>query len=215
MHVFCFFKTFALGQAFQTYLHKNISSLVFSDEKQANIPSSSFIILEDPTPQELEIYKNFYGICLYASPDLVSYTKEFPHLIFLQKPIYLPFLVQIFLEQAQKSMLLTTSNTHESLKIGPYHYKKLQRSLLDLSQHKTISLTEKEAALLDFLSMRSDGYATRAELLENIWKFRNDISTRTLESHIYTLRKKIEPNPNSPEYLLTKEGGYCLKYEFV
>ncbi|HQS83974.1 MAG TPA: helix-turn-helix domain-containing protein [Alphaproteobacteria bacterium] len=213
MHVFCLFKTAPLSQGFQTYLHKNISPLSLSKgEQEESVSPSSFILLEDPTAQELDDYKDSYGICLHMD-TLSTHNREFPHFIFLQKPIYLPALLQIFLERVQKLTLSSNLNLHESLKIGPFLYKKLQRSLFDLSQNKTVSLTEKEAALIDFLSSRPNGGATRGELLENIWKFRDDISTRTLESHIYTLRQKIEPNPNSPQYLLTKEGGYCLNYE--
>ncbi len=215
MHVFCFFKTPSLSQGFQAYLKKNIPSItVFQNGQEIGCPQpSSFVLLEDPTSEELKIYKDFWGISLETQPSLATHTHNFPHFIFLQKPIYLPLLLKVFLEHAQKSTLSSTLNSSDSFKIGSFIYKRLQRALLDLPQNQSLSLTEKEAAILDFLSSRPNGYATRSELLENIWHFREDISTRTLESHIYTLRQKIEPNPSSPQHLLTKEGGYCLKYE--
>ena len=96
MHVFCLFKTAPLSQGFQTYLYKNISPLTLSEVKrESSVSPSSFILLEDPTVQELGSYKDFYGICLHMDTTLSSHNKEFPHLIFLQKTIYLPYLLQI------------------------------------------------------------------------------------------------------------------------
>ncbi|MFA6018651.1 MAG: response regulator transcription factor [Rhodospirillales bacterium] len=71
-------------------------------------------------------------------------------------------------------------------------------------------LTGKEAAILIEL-FDADGAMGRETLLENIWGYGSNISTHTLETHIYRLRQKIEADPGEPQVLLTLEGGYLLK----
>lgn len=71
-------------------------------------------------------------------------------------------------------------------------------------------LTGKEAAILIEL-FEADGAVGRDALLENIWGYGANISTHTLETHIYRLRQKIEADPGEPQVLLTLEGGYLLK----
>jgi hypothetical protein len=71
-------------------------------------------------------------------------------------------------------------------------------------------LTEKEAAILSRL-LRADGaIIPKAALLADVWGYGPNVSTRTLETHIHRLRRKIEPDPKHPRKLLTEEGGYRL-----
>ena len=47
-----------------------------------------------------------------------------------------------------------------------------------------------------------------------VWGYNADVNTRTLDMHIVRLRKKIETNPDSPQYLQTVRGiGYKFVYE--
>ena len=73
-----------------------------------------------------------------------------------------------------------------------------------------IRLTEKEAAILLYLH-RADGRAVpRAELLGEVWGYSSTVTSHTLETHVYRLRRKIEPVPHTARLLLTDEGGYRL-----
>jgi hypothetical protein len=80
----------------------------------------------------------------------------------------------------------------------------------DVDTEANVRLTEKEAAILARL-MRAEGATlSRAELLADVWGYGPTVSTRTLETHIHRLRRKIEPDPERPRRLLTEEGGYRL-----
>ena len=57
--------------------------------------------------------------------------------------------------------------------------------------NQEIRLTEKEAALLDYLR-RKDAPVDRDTLLRDIWGYGEGISTHTLETHIYRLRQKLD-----------------------
>jgi two-component system alkaline phosphatase synthesis response regulator PhoP len=54
----------------------------------------------------------------------------------------------------------------------------------------------------------------REELMMEVWGYNADVNTRTLDMHIVRLRKKIENNADSPQYLQTVRGiGYKFVYE--
>lgn len=67
---------------------------------------------------------------------------------------------------------------------------------------ETVGLTEKEVDLLMYLAS-SRTPITRETLLEEVWNYQEGVSTHTLETHIYRLRQKIEPNPEVPVMLKT------------
>jgi hypothetical protein len=69
-------------------------------------------------------------------------------------------------------------------------------------------LTEKEAAILNRLMRAEGAIISKAALLADVWGYGPNVSTRTLETHIHRLRRKIEPDPRRPRRLLTEEGGY-------
>ncbi len=73
-----------------------------------------------------------------------------------------------------------------------------------------IRLTEKETDLLWYLKEKG-APASRDELLDQIWGYADDTETHTIETHIYRLRQKIEPDPSSPSILVTQDNGYALK----
>lgn len=73
----------------------------------------------------------------------------------------------------------------------------------------THSLTSRELKLLEIFHSRPHEVLSRNELLNAAWGVDYFGTTRTLDQHIAQLRKKIEPDPTSPQYLLTVHGvGY-------
>lgn len=76
---------------------------------------------------------------------------------------------------------------------------------------KAIDLTPTEFNLLALLIQRPSYTCTRNELLQNGLGYEYETTERALDSHIYHLRKKIEPDPNKPIYIETVYGvGYRL-----
>ena len=97
----------------------------------------------------------------------------------------------------------------DTLTIGPYVFDTEQRVLHDPVQDRRVRLTEKEAAILLHLS-QAGGPVERTTLLHEVWGYNDQITTHTLETHIYKLRQKIEVNPSDARLLLTEGGGYRL-----
>ncbi|NBX66474.1 MAG: winged helix family transcriptional regulator [Proteobacteria bacterium] len=75
---------------------------------------------------------------------------------------------------------------------------------------QAISLTDTEARLLAMLFDAGGVELDKEALLQRVWGYRPGLDTHTLETHIYRLRQKIEPNPTSPRFLMTTEAGYRL-----
>jgi len=97
--------------------------------------------------------------------------------------------------------------------IGPYSFRPGQKLLLDAARNRKIRLTDKEAAILKYL-YRADGRPVgRQTLLGEVWGYNAAVTTHTLETHIYRLRQKIEPDPANARLLVTEGGGYRLSDE--
>lgn len=69
----------------------------------------------------------------------------------------------------------------------------------------------KEFEILKFLLAHKNETVSRNELLEKIWGYEGQPTTRTVDNFILKLRQKIEENPNHPTIILTAHGiGYKL-----
>jgi DNA-binding response OmpR family regulator len=73
-----------------------------------------------------------------------------------------------------------------------------------------VRLTDKEAHILKYLYRAGSKPVSREELLAEVWGYNAHVTTHTLETHVYRLRQKIEPDPNKMRLILTEIGGYRL-----
>ena len=72
-----------------------------------------------------------------------------------------------------------------------------------------VALTPKEFDLLLALMDRAGAVVPRSDLLRAVWGYQQDISTRTLDIHVFELRAKLEPNPAQPVHIITvRKTGY-------
>lgn len=80
--------------------------------------------------------------------------------------------------------------------------------------NETVDLTVREYELLDYLASQKNQIFTREQLLEHVWGFEYFGDVRTVDVTIRRLREKIEADPSSPGYIMTKRGiGYYFKDE--
>jgi DNA-binding response OmpR family regulator len=80
-----------------------------------------------------------------------------------------------------------------------------------LRGREMIALRPKEYDLLLALVRRGGRVATRAELLSEVWGYRDDVLSRTVDTHVGELRRKLEHDPAEPRHLLTvRKVGYRL-----
>jgi DNA-binding response OmpR family regulator len=77
-----------------------------------------------------------------------------------------------------------------------------------------VALTEREVMLVRFFSENNGRVLTRGELLERVWGYTFDTSTRTLDTFVHRLRKHFEEDPRNPRHFHTVRGvGYRFTTE--
>jgi DNA-binding response OmpR family regulator len=94
-------------------------------------------------------------------------------------------------------------------RLGAYEFRPAAKVLVD-EKGKKIRLTEKETNILKYLYRAGEKAVSREELLAEVWGYNAGVTTHTLETHVYRLRQKIEPDPANARLLLTEQGGYKL-----
>jgi DNA-binding response OmpR family regulator len=74
-----------------------------------------------------------------------------------------------------------------------------------------VALRPREYDLLLALLDRAGGVATRDALLREVWGYERGVTSRTVDTHMAELRRKLEPDPAHPRHLLTvRKTGYRL-----
>lgn len=99
---------------------------------------------------------------------------------------------------AENSELITFQN----LIVNPARYEVSKDG-------KVIDLTLREFELLKFLAIQPGQIFTRETLLEKVWGYEYFGDVRTVDVTVRRLREKVEDNPASPNFIMTKRGvGY-------
>ncbi len=81
-----------------------------------------------------------------------------------------------------------------------------------LKAGETVALTPKEFDLLVALLRRHGAVASRLELMKEVWGHRAAVVSRTVDTHVAELRRKLEDDPSSPRHILTVwKAGYRLE----
>src|SRR5258706_7237911 len=72
-----------------------------------------------------------------------------------------------------------------------------------------VSMAAKELQLLHYLVDHRDRVVPREELLQNVWEYTSEASSRTIDVHVAWLRQKLEDTPQNPKHIQTIRGvGY-------
>lgn len=116
-----------------------------------------------------------------------------------EKPLHLQELVEMLVEAAKRHALMG-----QQVELGSWEvlYSSNQLKKSD----KTVSLTDKEMAIMHALIAARPGGVDKEALLHAIWGFSQDIDTHTLETHIYRLRQKL----GEESVIISTGGGYGL-----
>jgi DNA-binding response OmpR family regulator len=120
-----------------------------------------------------------------------------------------PFKFPVLLARMRAQLRQHEQSEYANFTLGPYTFKPVMKMLITEDERK-IRLTEKETNILKFLYRSTDGVVPRDILLHEVWGYNAGVTTHTLETHIYRLRQKIEPDPSNVRLLVTESGGYRL-----
>jgi DNA-binding response OmpR family regulator len=125
--------------------------------------------------------------------------------------LILPFTWRELLDRVRREANPATSGGRSmGAKFGDIHVDFL-RMQVSRSQNPVV-LTPQEFKLLRFFVDNPHRVLSRDELLNEVWGYNNYPSTRTVDNHVWMLRRKLEGKPACPVHFLTVQR---IGYKFV
>lgn len=123
-----------------------------------------------------------------------------------------PFSVRELMARVKANIRRTSADTptNESSDLITFQNLTINPSRYEVSKDdKVIDLTLREFELLKFLAIQPGQIFTRETLLEKVWGYEYFGDVRTVDVTVRRLREKVEDNPASPNFIMTKRGvGY-------
>lgn len=121
-----------------------------------------------------------------------------------------PFRLGVLLARLRAHLRQHAQSEDAVFAIGPYSFRPSAKILVETGSERKVRLTEKETAILKYLYRAGQRVIDRETLLHEVWGYNPGVTTHTLETHVYRLRQKIEPDPSDAKILVTDTGGYKL-----
>ena len=118
-----------------------------------------------------------------------------------------PFRLRELLARLRAQLRNHENSDDAALLLGGFRFSAASRSLTDAAGQR-VRLTEKEAAILKFLHRAGPVAVPRETLLAMVWGYNAKVSTHTLETHVYRLRRKL--GDPAGEIIATEGRGYRL-----
>lgn len=119
-----------------------------------------------------------------------------------------PFSNQLLAARINNALRQRLRITGGSHKIGGMDFRPDDRTITP-PDGEPIRLTQREVSLLRYMLQR-DRPVDRYTLLQDVFGYNARTQTHTVETHIYRLRRKIEPDPAKPSIIITEPTGYRL-----
>jgi two-component system, OmpR family, alkaline phosphatase synthesis response regulator PhoP len=112
---------------------------------------------------------------------------------------------------ARVEALLRRVNKENRINVRSFHFGDVEidfeRSEVRKAGHR-LALAAKELQLLRYLVNHRDRVVPREEILQEVWEYDSEVSSRTIDVHVAWLRQKLD-NPQNPKFIQTVRGkGY-------
>ena len=153
---------------------------------------------------------NYKILCIGEKNNFINLTNENYEISFIKVPFK-------FSELEKRVKNLFASLKSEKSKISQFKdFNYDYQNRLIQRDNKSLRLTEKENEIFNFLISQNDEYITREKLLSEIWNYNKEIDTHTLETHMYSLRKKIDEKLQLNNLIIYKEKkGYVINSDSI
>ncbi len=126
----------------------------------------------------------------------------------------IPFRFNDMFEIITNRLDLMKSQNERVQKFKMFTYDPRNRTLFN--KNILIRFTEKESNIFEYMLLNCNEYITKKVLLEKVWSYSEHIDTHTLETHIYSLRKKITKNLTLQRLINFEEKkGYILNKDLL
>ena len=130
---------------------------------------------------------------------------------YMTKPFGVKELLARIKARLRRSETYARNKPLDELELEPIHLD-LKNATAEHPDKGLLDLTTREVELIRYLYAQANSPVSRADLLENVWRYEHSTNTRTVDVHVSKLRSKIEINADNPNHLVTLHGvGYMLK----
>ncbi len=142
--------------------------------------------------------------------DLIETDKLKSKIVLLSIPLQFRDLYQ----RVSTTLEQINSQAARKLNFNSFTYDPSMRTLSNDNLY--LRFTEKESQIFNSLLDNSNVYISKKDLLKKVWSYNEDIDTHTLETHIYSLRKKIEINLLLKDLIVFEDNkGYFLNKKLL
>jgi DNA-binding response OmpR family regulator len=118
--------------------------------------------------------------------------------------------VEALLRRAQSSRGVADAEAQQIHRFGSVEVDPATRTVRRGRQ--TVELAPKEFDLLLCLLRAGGSVVPRLRVLREVWGYSSAVVTRTVDTHIAELRRKLEENPSSPRHIITvRKSGYRIR----
>jgi DNA-binding response OmpR family regulator len=121
-----------------------------------------------------------------------------------------PFRASELIARLRAQLRLSDHSEHAAIPVGHYSFRPGQKVMIDNQTNRKVRLTGTECSMLKRLLAADGGCVSRPTLLVDVWGYNSTVTTHTVETHIYRLRRKLEVDPANPVILVSQPGGYQL-----
>ena len=180
---------------------------ILNEFDQVDLVIINFIFINDNFKllTYLENEKKSKIIIIFDDEVNRSQLKKFSNHNFLVKPFKLKQLIDII-----KDFFISYETHQTNIKITHnLIFRPETKILLNINSNMIINLTEKESRLLNFILENRENVVKKDEILINVWGISERINTHTLETHIYSLKKKLDTFEYNHSFICSDNlGGY-------
>ena len=192
---------------FNIKFFKSDSINILNELDKIDLIIVNFIFIKDSYKilTDLENEKRSKIIIIFDNGVNRSQLKKFNNYNFLVKPFKLKQLIDII-----KDFFISYEARQTNIKIT-YNliFRPETKILLNKNNSIIINLTEKESRLLNFILENRENVLKKDQILINVWGISERINTHTLETHIYSLKKKLDIFEYNHSFICSDNlGGY-------
>ena len=183
----------------------NLSEIININQFEKNDVAIFYSVKQDQITKIRKLLSKvsyfFPAIIIGSSEDILTLEKN--SFIFLKTPFYFNELLKIIENIILQRDIIDYSN----LKFGKIILDMTGKVIKGLNY--SVKLTDKEARIIWHLIEAKGDSISQDYLLKKVWGYNKDIETKTLTTHIYTIRKKIIPFKNILS-IESSENGYYI-----
>jgi len=178
------------------------SLYVILEEIKENLPFSikKYENISDFVKEKNQVLKNSLII---TNSDIKNLNQK-NLFIFNSFPVTLQKLIELI------NVKLIKLNFDSQSKINIKGYELNLNSKFFFKKGINLKLTEKEIEIILFLNNNKTQHKV-LDLQKNIWGYKSDLETHTVETHIYRLRKKISEKFNDNDFIVSQNEGYIIE----